>query len=168
MTGACAREILGQAPLLLLGGALATVALATILGGSQGLGLSRLSLPFLIGTAFTRDSRRAMVIGFVFYVLGGFLFAGLYDLVFLALGAAHWWLGALLGVGHGLFILVVLLPLAPYLHPRMATDHDGPWAARRIEPPGFLGLNYGRATPLVTLLGQVVYGAILGAFLPGQ
>jgi hypothetical protein len=29
-----------------------------------------------------------------------------------------------------------------------------------------MGVNYGQRTPLVTLLGQIVYGAVLGGFVP--
>jgi len=46
----------------------------------------------------------------------------------------------------------------------MASEYDGPTALRQLEPPGFLGLNYGSRTPLTTLLGQAVYGAVLGGF----
>ena len=33
---------------------------------------------------------------------------------------------------------------------------------RQLEPPGFMGLNYGHRTPLTTLAGQAMYGAVLG------
>ncbi len=47
---------------------LATVAMTTVLQGAQGMGLSRLSLPFLAGTLFTGDRRWAMVVGFAVLV----------------------------------------------------------------------------------------------------
>jgi hypothetical protein len=50
---------------LVLWGLVATIAMTAILQGSQGLGLSRLSLPFLAGTFFTADRRLAFVLGFV-------------------------------------------------------------------------------------------------------
>lgn len=59
---------------------------------------------------------------------------------------------------------VCALPLLPYAHPRMASEHDGPSMGFRLEPPGFMGLNYGRGTPLTTLFAQTVYGLTLGAF----
>jgi hypothetical protein len=149
---------------VLVWGLVATAGMTTILQGSQGLGLSRLSLPFLLGTVFTADRRRANIIGFALYMLGGWGFAFLYYLVFHILDeVASWSLGAGLGLLHGLFLLTVILPMLPYVHPRMASEYDGPTATRRLEPPGFLGLNYGRRTALITLLGQVVYGAVLGA-----
>lgn len=149
-------------PRLLLWGLIATVAMTTILQGSQGLGLSRLSLPFLVGTLFTANRNRAVVLGFVAYVIGGWLFAMLYFLLFASIGRATWWLGAILGCLHGVLLLVGALPLLAYAHPRMASEHDGPRRAHLLEPPGFCGLNYGRRTPITTLLGQSVYGATLG------
>jgi hypothetical protein len=154
----------GHLPQLLIWGLVATVAMTTVLQASQGLGLSRLSLPFLVGTLFTKNRNTAVMVGFVLYTIGGWLFALLYFLFFASIGFAAWWLGALLGFLHGLFLLICALPLLPYAHPRMASEHDGPGHAYVLEPPGFMGLNYGRRTPVTTLLGQTVYGLILGAF----
>lgn len=157
------QAVLAPVYQVLLWGLLATVAMTTIIHASQGLGFSRLSLSFLVGSLFTGNRARASVIGFMFYTIGGWVFAAFYWWVFVGLGIASWWLGALLGGLHALFLLVVVLPLLPYLHPRMATEYDGPTATRRLEPPGFMGLNYGRRTPLTACVGHAVYGAILGA-----
>ncbi len=70
---------------MVIWGLLATVAMTTVLQGAQGMGLSRLSLPFLAGTFFTGDRRWAVIVGFVFYVVGGWLFAFLYFLLFASL-----------------------------------------------------------------------------------
>ena len=143
----------------------ATALMTTVLQGSQGLGLSRLSLPFLFGTFFTANRGRAVVIGSLMYLAGGWAFAVFYFFVFASLGVATWWLGAILGALHGLFLLVSL-PAMAVVHPRMASEYDAPAMEAKLEPPGFIGLNYGYRTPLTTLLAQVVYGAILGGFLP--
>ena len=150
--------------LLILWGLVATSAMTIILEGSQGLGLSRLSLPFLVGTMFTGNRWRASISGFVVYFIGGWLFAFLYLLIFLSVGKSTWWIGGIIGLAHGFFVLVVILPVLPYMHPRLATEYDGPTSVRRIEPPGFMGLNYGYRTPFTTLLGHGCYGMILGAF----
>ena len=152
--------------LILLWGLVATVVLSTLLAGSQGLGLTRLSLSFLVGSMFSGDRRHAAVIGFVVYLVGGWVFGFVYFLLMAQVAVATWWFGAALGLLHGLFVLIVILPLLPSFHPRMATEYDGPTATRRLEPPGFLGLNYGYRTPLTTILGHMVYGAILGAGYP--
>ena len=146
---------------MVIWGLVATVAMTTILQGAQGFGLSRLSLPFLSGTVFSGDRRWAMIAGFAFYVFGGWVFAFFYFLLFASIGLYTWWVGLGAGLLHGLFLLAAL-PLLPYIHPRMASEYDGASATRQLEPPGFMGLNYGRRTPLTTLAGQALYGAVLG------
>jgi protein-S-isoprenylcysteine O-methyltransferase Ste14 len=69
----------------------------------------------------------------------------------------------LAGVKRAAGLLTVFLPMLPHVHPRMASEFDPPGGVAILEPPGFAGLNYGRRTPLTTLLGQLCYGAILGA-----
>lgn len=155
-------ETLARYEYILLWGLVATIAMTTILQGSQGLGLSRLSLPFLVGTFFTGDRYWAGLIGFAVYILGGWIFAFIYFAVFASLDYSSAWFGGILGALHGLFLLTVVLPLLPHLHPRIASEFDGPTAKRRLEPPGFMGINYGYRTPLTTLIGQVCYGIILG------
>jgi hypothetical protein len=150
---------------LILWGLIATVAMTSIMLAAQGLGLSRLSIPFLVGTFFTRDRRKAMVVGFIVYTIGGWVFAFLYFALFASIGIYTWWFGAVAGLVHGLFLLVGILPLLPFLHPRMASEYDGVTALRRLEPPGFMAVNYGYRTPLTTLIAQTVYGATLGGFI---
>lgn len=147
---------------ILMWGFAATLTFTSINFASQNFGLSRLNFALLFGTLFTADRGAANVLGFLLYLLGGWFIAFFYFLFLGALGGANWWKGALLGLLHGMLLLTVLLPLLPYLHPRIATEYDGPTDLRRLEPPGFLALNYGPHTPLVTVLAQAAYGAVLG------
>ena len=147
-------------------GLAASGAMATSLEGAQLSGVTRMSLPFLFGAFVTDDRRTAVVAGYGLYILGGWLFAVLYALVLGSFevggalaGAA---LGLLLGFLHGLFLVTVFLPLLPFVHPRLASDFDGPEGLGRIEPPGPFGLNYGRATPLTTIGSQTLYGLVFG------
>jgi hypothetical protein len=150
---------------ILIWGFAATAALSGVMFAAQRLGYSRLSLPFLIGTLFTGDRSAANAAGLVVYLLGGWIFGFIYYFVFASIGRTGWELGALLGAAHGAVLLVMLLPLLPHLHPRMATEYEGPGAGRTLQPPGFLALNYGYRTPLATILAHAIYGAILGAQL---
>jgi len=147
---------------VLLWGFLATCARTSLEVAAQALGLSRLSLPFLLGTMFTSHRDRAMVLGFLADFLVGWAIAGLYALVFASLGYAGILPGLLLGAGQGSFVLLVVMQVVAHLHPRMASERDGPTAGRMLEPPGFLTLNYGRWTPLTTLFAHIAYGALLG------
>ncbi len=157
------EQTLAQWEPIALWGLVATVTMTTLLQGSQGMGLTRLSLAFLLGTFLTGNRARAGVVGFVAYMLGGWVFAVLYYLVMFNLDLVTWWLGGVIGVVHAVFLLVVVLPLLPFFHPRMATEYDGPDENRRLEPPGFMGTNYGYRTPLTTIAGHALYGVILGA-----
>jgi uncharacterized membrane protein YagU involved in acid resistance len=49
-------------------------------------------------------------------MLGGWIFACIYVTFFAALGTT-WWLGAIAGLVHGLFLLLVILPTLPHFPP---------------------------------------------------
>ncbi len=150
-------------PDVLLWGFLATVVLTTIMSAGQALGYSRMSFPFILGSMVWRGRDRAFVVGFAMHTILGWGAAFFYAMVFESLHQAGWILGGLLGLLHGLFLLVVGTVLLPGLHPRMASPQQGPTPTRQLEPPGFLALNYGKGTPVTTLLAHLCYGLLLGA-----
>ena len=61
------------------------------------------------------------------------------------------------------FVLLVILPVLPGLHPRMASPSQGPSVRRLLEPPGLMAMNYGVRTPIAVVASHVIFGAILGA-----
>jgi hypothetical protein len=147
----------------LAGGFLGTLALSTMLRAAGELGITRMDLPFLLGTTVTDNRRRAKVYGYVFHFLMGLAFAVLYGVCFAAIGRSSWWLGALVGALHALFTGTVLVNvLLPAVHSRIGTPETAAHEVALVEPPGFLMLNYGRNTFLVTLAAHMVYGAIVG------
>ena len=137
-----------------------------MLRAASELGLTRMDIPFLLGNGRHRRPRlgegrrlraplrlrpplRARATGAIFVVLdeSGVL------------------LGALLGLLHALFAASALVNvLLPVVHPRMGTGFDAAGSSPLLEPPGFLLLNYGRQTPIVTVAAHIVYGAIVGGF----
>lgn len=148
----------------LLWGFLATIVLTTISSGTQGLGLTRMNFPYMLGSIFTPDRDRAKFYGFWAHVIAGLVFSLIYVWIFQSLGQAGWLRGMLIGICHGVFVLVVVMSLLPGLHPRMASEQHGPEAQNLLEPPGFLALHYGVQTPIAILVSHAVFGAILGAF----
>jgi uncharacterized membrane protein YagU involved in acid resistance len=141
-----------------------TVVLTSILAGSQGIGLTRMNIPYMLGTIFTPDRDHAKFIGFFLHFLNGWIFSLVYAAAFELVGRSTWWFGALIGLVQATFVLTVLLPILPALHPRMANEEHGPTVVRQLEPPGFLGMHYGIRTPLSVLIAHAVFGAILGTF----
>ena len=148
---------------ILLWGFAATIVLTTLTIAGQSLGLTRIDIPFILGTMFTPNRDRAKFIGVVMHLVNGWIFAIVYALFFQHLRPT-WWFGTTIGVVQGIFVVVVLLPVLPGIHPRMVSDFRGPEPTRLLEPPGFLTMNYGRLTPIVTIVAHAVYGAILGTF----
>ena len=150
----------------LAGGFVGTLVLATALSGATELRLTRMDLPFLLGTAFSADRLRAKLIGYVLHFVAGLVFALVYYAVFVAIGHASWRLGLLFGFAHALFAGTVLVNvILPVVHPRMATSHSAANTEALLEPPGFMLMNYGQATPVVTVLAHLLYGAIVGAMI---
>jgi hypothetical protein len=149
---------------IILWGFAATVMLTIIMVITKPLGLTRIDLPFILGTMFTPNRNKAPWIGFLIHLMIGWIFAFIYGAAFESSGLKIWWFGLLIGFVHGTAVLTVGLQVLNFMHPRMATSFQGPTPTKQLEPPGFLALNYGKGTPLVTLLAHLVYGLILGIF----
>ena len=150
----------------LAGGFAGTLVLTTVLRTASELHLTRIDLPFLLGTVVTADQTRAKAIGYAAHFGFGLVFALGYYGLFAAIGRHDWWLGALFGLGESLFagsfLVNVLLPL---VHPRMGTPLSDAGTVALLEPPGFMLRNYGLQTPVVSLVAHVLYGTIIALFL---
>ena len=149
----------------LAGGFVGTLVLTTSLRAANELGLTRVDLPFLLGTAVSGDRARAKAFGYLLHLVAGEVFALVYFAIFTAIDASGWLLGALLGLLHGLVSATALVNiLLPAVHPRMGSAFSAADSSPLLEPPGFLLRNYGRGTPIATLLAHIAYGAIVGGF----
>lgn len=148
-----------------VGGLVGTVVLTTLLRAASELGLTRMDIPFLLGTAVSADRVRAKAAGYALHFVFGLLFALAYYAVFLVIGRSGFLLGALFGLVHGLFAGSALVNiLLPVVHPRMGTGFTAAGEAPLLEPPGFMLRNYGRQSPLATIVAHIAYGAIVGGF----
>ena len=148
------------------GGFVGTLLLTTGLVAATELRLTRIDLPFLLGTMLLANRTRAKALGYLLHFLAGQVFALLYYAVFVTIDESGWLLGGLFGLLHGVFAVTALVNvLLPVVHPRMGTSQTAADSSPLLEPPGFLMLNYGRSTPLVTVAVHVIYGAIVGGFV---
>ncbi len=149
----------------LAGGFAGTLVLTTILRAASELRLTRMDIPFLLGTAFTANRLRAKALGYAFHFLAGLVFALAYYAIFVAINESGWLLGAIFGFVHALFAATALVNLLlPLVHPRMGSPLTGANTTALLEPPGFLMLNYGLQTPLVNIVAHVAYGMLVGGF----
>ena len=150
----------------LAGGFVGTLVLTTALRAANELGLTRIDLPFLLGTALTSDRARAKAVGYVLHLAAGEVFAVVYLAIFAAIDTSGWPVGALFGLLHGTVSATALVGvLLPVVHPRMGSTLTAADESPLLEPPGFLMRNYGRGTLLATLMAHVAYGAIVGGFV---
>ena len=147
----------------LAGGFVGTLVLTTALRAASEFRLTRLDLPFLLGTMATADRLRAKALGYLFHFFFGLFFAAGYYAIFEATGRAGWTCGAALGVVHGLFSGSALVNvLLPVVHPRMGSSLSSIHSKALLEPPGFMMRNYGPGTPLVSFVAHIAYGALVG------
>ena len=150
----------------LAGGFVGTLVLTTTLRAANELSLTRVDLPFLLGTIVTKDRARAKAIGYLMHLVTGELFALVYFGIFVSIDSSGWLLGALFGLLHGIFSTTALVNvLLPVVHPRMGSTLTAADSHPLLEPPGFLMRNYGRGTPIAALLAHIAYGAIVGGFV---
>jgi uncharacterized membrane protein YagU involved in acid resistance len=146
----------------LLAGFVGTLVLTSLEAGAQQMHLTRMSIPYLLGTMVTPSRDRAKILGFLVHLINGQLFALLYVAIFDAIGGAGPLRGAVIGLCHSAVVLLLVIPLLPAIHPRMATLQQGPTEMRQIEPPGPFALYYGFTTPLMIVLAHAIFGAVVG------
>jgi hypothetical protein len=72
---------------VLAGGFVGTLVLTTGLRTANELGLTRVDLPFLLGTAVTGDRARAKAVGYLMHLAAGEVFALVYLAIFTAIGS---------------------------------------------------------------------------------
>jgi len=120
---------------------------------------TRFSPTSQLGCLFYDDPRLPMAetAGFAIFLALGATVAALAHLgVMRLLGGPGAWTGMAAGALFGVLAAAAL-----------------PWLARasrcvrmgRLPPPGRMGLEWGRATPVALLVGSMVYGGIFGAVL---
>ena len=142
----------------LWGGIVGAIVMATVYVGFLGLRLTRLDLVRFEGGLLARDSTPMVYIygAFVHLALGAVLALG-YRWIFEQIHSASYvgW-GALVGLAHGV-LLVLLLPLLGMANRNVRAE---------AEPePGLFGRRYGRFTPVSLVVAYVVFGVWVGAFL---
>jgi hypothetical protein len=129
----------------LTGGLVGTLMLTTTMRAATELRLTRIDLPFLLGTAFTTNRIRAAALGYALHFGFGLAFACGYYLVLEAINDASWWLGAVLGVVHALFAGTALVNiLLPLVHPRMGTRFTDATSAPLLSRPASCSSTTGR------------------------
>src|SRR4051812_50142675 len=109
----------------LLWGFLATIVLTTISAGTEGIGLTRMNFPYILGTLFTPNRDRAKFYGFWMHVAVGLVFSLIFVWIFQSLGAAGWGGGIIFWVCYPHFFFGGGFFLLPGFHPRVGGGQHG-------------------------------------------
>lgn len=155
----------------LVGGLVATVVMEALMVGAKQMGMTRMPPMALVsGTMMSGARGVAWGVGAMvhFIVMGTVIFGLAYGGLFTAFGAATWWIGALIGLAHGLVVGTMAMPMMPAAHPRMQTGspgqeaiHPQPDGTVQLTAPGVMGKEWGEMTPMGLVVGHIVYGLVL-------
>ena len=142
----------------LWGGIVGAIVMATVYAGFLGLGLTRLDLLRFEGGLLARDTTAMVYIyGAVFQIVLGAVLALGYRYAFEQIHSATYvgW-GALIGIAHAA-LLALALPLLGKVNRNVRAGDE--------REPGLAGRRYGGLTPVALLVGCMVFGVWVGAFL---
>lgn len=135
----------------------AIAAFAFLLFSTMGkrMGMTRMDILDLLGSMFAPPhSNLSRTMGFIIHEIDGALLgvAYAYGLMFHA-WPVNWGTGLIWGVVLWALALILMTSIGA-LHPAIRNHLE--------EDPGPAAINFGRMTPIGTLLGHVVYGVVLG------
>lgn len=149
----------------LIAGFVGTVAMTVGMAMGKSMGMTTMDIALISGGMLSGDERKARRAGMFIHliVMGTLVFGSIYALLFQALDSASWVTGLIVGVVHGAVVGIMAMPMMGVIHPRMQPVAGG----FQLDPPGIMGVNYGRGTPLGLLMGHAVYGVVVALVYSG-
>src|SRR5947208_16719892 len=100
--------------------------MTTLMEGGQFLRITRMSLPFMLGTFVTENRTWAKVWGFVFHFADGIVFAIGYGLFFEVVNRSDRWHGVIASLLDIVLVLTAVIPVLADVKPRTAREAEGP------------------------------------------
>jgi uncharacterized membrane protein YagU involved in acid resistance len=92
------------------------------------------------------------------------MFSLIYVAAFHAFGRATSWFGALVGFVQAIFVLTMLMPILPAMHPRMANEQYGPTSYASWNRRVFSDCIMECELQSRSFVAHMIFGGILGAF----
>ena len=129
----------------LIAGFVGTVVMTLGMTIGKSIGMTTMDIALISGGMMSGDERKARRAGMFihFVVMGSAVFGSVYALLFQALDSAGWLAGLGIGLAHGAVVGMMAMPMMVTVHPRMQPVAEG----FRLDPPGIMGVNYGRGPP---------------------
>ena len=154
MSGVLSGDNIGRA---LLGGVVGTAAFTVLAYAGPLMGFPRMDIATMLGTMIVSDPAGAFWPGMAMHFMIGLILALGYAALFASwLPGAPWLRGAIYGLVPWAMAMVVVMPMMAVVHPLVV--------AGMMPAPGFFLLGMGTVmAPLGSLIGHLVYGAVVGA-----
>lgn len=138
-----------------LAGLAGALGLTVVMAVGTALRMARLNFPMLLGSMLQPPGPRALLIGLIWHLVNGIIFAALYALSLGLAGIQPDW-GVILALGVFHFAIAgLLLWLIGRVHPRIRQGH--------MPAPRSFGTRYGARGVILLLLAHVAYAAIVAA-----
>ncbi len=146
-----AQHRFGQA---MKAGLIAWIVFTLVLYMAPLMGVPKMDVPAMLGGMFGVNN---VALGWVMHLAIGLVLALVYAYWFVDMvGGAPWVRGLTFGMLPWLAMMVVIAPMLPLLNPMLAK-----------MPPGVFFANLGIMAPMGSLLGHLIWGAVLGAAYGG-
>lgn len=141
-------------------GLIGAIAMLMVIYGGRAMGMTRMDLLYKLGTMMgPRASRgQAYLVGMMLHLMMGAMFGLVHAGVLVGLtpatvGAAVG-LDAVIGLVHGMGVVVVMPLLLNSVHPLVASGD--------IEAPGTALVGFGTMTPMGVVMAHLVFGLVTG------
>jgi len=140
-----------------------TAILAGLIGTAAMTGLMymgymmnmRMDMPMMLGTMFLASPGPALWLGMMIHLMmGTVLFPAIYGFALQPGSGSGTGRGVLLGLILWAAANLMVMPMMDAIHPMVKSG--------MMPAPGFLMLNLGVMAPVGSLIGHLVYGALLG------
>lgn len=140
-------------------GVLGAFLMSALLALARWSGLTQFNLSMFLGSFITQEfTVGTWVLGFVWHLINGGVFAVAYCSIFKASGGATTGKGTLLGFVHWL-IYSLIMAVSSDFHPLIPSE---------IVEPGFFAINFGAFTAISGLVLHLIFGYIIGNGLEGK
>ncbi len=140
---------------LFFAGFVGTAAMTALMYSAPMMGMPKMDIGTMLGTMFLASPGPAFWLGIMIHLMmGTLLFPALYGFALQPSGSGGTGRGVALGLALWAAANLMVMPMMGALHPMVKSG--------MMTAPGFLMLNLGIMAPMGSLIGHLLYGALLG------
>jgi len=140
---------------LFFAGFVATAAMTALMYAAPMMGMPKMDIATMLGTMFLASPGPALWLGMMIHLMmGTVLFPAIYGFALQPGSGSGTGRGVLLGLILWAAANLMVMPMMDAIHPMVKSG--------MMPAPGFLMLNLGVMAPVGSLIGHLVYGALLG------